>query len=112
MPPEFRLRSKIDFDTLKSGLRLHIDSLRFVYRENHLSHARLGLAVSKKYGNAVERNALKRLLRERFRQHSIRTVPVDILAFPANSVKALVDLAPQMDLALDRIMKRMNRTGS
>jgi len=105
------LRSKTDFDALKNGLRLHIDGLRLVYCENHLSHARLGLAVSKKYGNAVKRNSLKRLLRERFRQHSIRTVSIDILAFPADSAEISFDLASQMDLALDRIMKRVNRVG-
>lgn len=86
-----------------------MDNLRFVYRKNHLSHARLGLAVSRKYGNAVKRNTLKRLLRERFRHHSIRTVPIDVLAFPVNSVDGPIDLASQMDAALDRIIKRMNR---
>ena len=90
---------------------MHMNSLRFVYRKNHLSHARLGLAVSRKYGNAVKRNALKRRLRERFRQHSIRAVPIDILAFPANSAEASIDLSSQMDVALDRIMKRVNRAG-
>ncbi|NOR72989.1 MAG: ribonuclease P protein component [Mariprofundaceae bacterium] len=109
-PPEFRLRSKTDFDALKSGFRLHVDNLRFIYRKNHLSHARLGLAVSRKYGNAVKRNALKRLLRERFRQHSVQAIPVDILAFPANCVERPVDLSSQIDVALDRIIKRMNRT--
>jgi len=89
-----------------------MDGLRFVYRENHLSHARLGLAVSRKYGNAVKRNTLKRLLRERFRQHAIRTVPIDILAFPAKGVDRSMDLSSQMDLALDRLMKRINRPES
>ncbi|MDT8375728.1 MAG: ribonuclease P protein component [Mariprofundaceae bacterium] len=111
-PPGFRLRAKTDFDALRDGLRFHMDSLRFVYRKNHLSHARLGLAVSKKYGNAVKRNALKRLLRERFRQHAIRDVPVDILAFPASRVERSTDFSSQMDIALDRIMQRVNRAGS
>jgi ribonuclease P protein component len=89
-----------------------MDNLHFVYRKNHLSHARLGLAVSRKYGNAVKRNALKRLLRESFRQHSVQTMSIDILAFPVNSVERSTDLPAQIDVALDKIIERINRAES
>ncbi len=87
-----------------------MDNLRFVYRENNLSHARLGLAVSRKYGNAVMRNRLKRVLRERFRQHAIVTEPVDILVFPARGADQKSDFLSQADVAFQKIISRLNRS--
>jgi len=43
------------------------------------SHSRLGLAVSRKAGNAVRRNRFKRILRERFRESQLRDLPIDLL---------------------------------
>ncbi|MDQ6951100.1 MAG: ribonuclease P protein component [Mariprofundales bacterium] len=81
-PPTHRLRSKTDFDGLRRGKRMSHAGLRLVYRRNHLPHARLGMAVSRKYGNAVQRNRLKRALRAAFRQHPIHTRDIDLLIMP------------------------------
>ena len=43
-------------------------------------HSRLGLAVSKRLGNAVVRNHIKRCLREMFRQHkALLPSPCDVV---------------------------------
>ncbi len=74
--------------------------LRVVYRRNDLSHGRLGLAVSRKYGNAVARNRLKRCLRAAFRQHPLRRVGVDILIMPQAPASELAQVAFQRAQAL------------
>ena len=48
--------------------------------ENPFGHARLAIAVPKRIvKSAVDRNRVKRAIREQFRQHEIRSSPVDIL---------------------------------
>ena len=59
-----------DFVNLNhSGKRLHLENLKVVFNQNKLGITRLGITVSKKTGNAVKRNKVKRLIREVFRLH-------------------------------------------
>lgn len=51
-----------------------------LYRPNNLAHARLGLVVSKKISKrAVDRNFIKRTVRELFRLHASELSHVDIV---------------------------------
>ena len=49
------------------GKRHHTRHFVVIIKENGLGIARLGVTVSKKAGNAVKRNRVKRLIREFFR---------------------------------------------
>ncbi len=64
MKKKFRLLKNIDFQKVISGKHQHLtNSLILYYKPNKLQHARLGLSVSKKFGNAVVRNATRRKIR-------------------------------------------------
>lgn len=67
-PRELRLHSPADFERVYERNVYAADDLLVANAcENGLPHARLGLSVSRKVGNAVVRNRWKRVLREAFR---------------------------------------------
>ena len=67
-PKSSRVRKQADFDRVHRQQAYAADDILVLRgRHNGLEHARLGLSVSRKVGNAVVRNRWKRLIREAFR---------------------------------------------
>ena len=65
---EERIVKKKDFISLKiHGRRYYTKNFSVIIRENGRDITRLGITASKKVGNSVKRNRIKRLIREFFR---------------------------------------------
>lgn len=65
-PSQHRLTRPEEFEAVKAK-GISIRTKLFLFSVLRSEHARLGLVASKKVGNAVVRNRLKRLAREDFR---------------------------------------------
>ncbi len=69
-PKILRIRKKKDFQAVYSeGKRYFTKNFIIFIRKNGLDYPRLGITVTRKYGKAVKRNRMKRLIREFFRQN-------------------------------------------
>lgn len=72
-PKRCHLRKSSDFQRVRhAGKRYHTAHFIIVVLERSNSLTRLGLTVSRKVGGAVQRNRVKRLIREFFRLHFSR----------------------------------------
>jgi ribonuclease P protein component len=73
-PRRGRLSRSADFDRVMRNGRSHAgrDLVLYVFPRGSDEPPRLGLSVSRKVGGAVERNRVKRLLREAFAQEAER----------------------------------------
>lgn len=61
-----RLKKQSDFDRIfKSGKRAFASSLTLVYKPS--KEPLMGISVGKRHGKSVQRNRIKRLIREAFR---------------------------------------------
>jgi len=69
-----RMRRRIEYlKCYREGRRRHGDLVILYAVTNELAHPRLGITASRKVGNAVVRNRIKRRIREIYRRWNKRT---------------------------------------
>ncbi|QVL32064.1 ribonuclease P protein component [Telmatocola sphagniphila] len=71
-----RLKKTAEFDAVYNLKKSVSDAQLILFgKKNELPLSRIGLSVSKKHGNAVVRNRIKRMLREAFRTRQLQIPP-------------------------------------
>ena len=115
---EQRIRRHSDYQWIQSqGRRLQTPHFVFVLANRPAgvlpeSGPRLGIAVSRKIGNAVVRNRVKRLVREAFRANRSQfgdRVDVVVIARSLRVPWGLADVTSEWRAASERIMKLITR---
>jgi ribonuclease P protein component len=102
------LRRPADFRRVYDRRRSTSDEWLIVYAcENDLPHLRVGLSVSRKVGNAVRRNRLRRLYREAFRltRHQM-PAGLDLILIPRRSDEPPLEVLKQV---LPQLVRRVAR---
>jgi ribonuclease P protein component len=107
LPREARIRRAGDFAVLRQASgRLGGRCFSVRYQQNELGQARLGLAVSKRVSKrAVERNRIKRLLRESFRRARGQLPPLDLMVMAREQAAGVP--GPELLAELDGLWRRL-----
>lgn len=106
-PRHFRLRKSSEFRLVqRNRKRIHSPSLVVCYRFVESHDPRFGLTVSRKVGNAVIRNRVKRRLREviRHERSSVHGVELVFIAKPSAANADLNTLRSEVIRAIRRVM--------
>ncbi|HLI18435.1 MAG TPA: ribonuclease P protein component [Rhodanobacteraceae bacterium] len=118
LPPAARLRRAADFLALQRATgRWQGKHFALRWIESPQGFARLGLAVSRKVSKrAVERNRIKRVVRESFRSERKGLPPLDVLVIACNSAAETDNTALRADLELAwqklKALKRASAPGT
>lgn len=107
LPRDARVRRAGDFAALRQASgRLGGRCFSVRYRPNGLDHARLGLAISKRVSKrAVERNRIKRLVRESFRRVRAQLPPVDLVVMAREAAAGMP--GDELLAEIDALWRRM-----
>jgi ribonuclease P protein component len=84
-----RLSNKAQFERLlRDGRRIKVAGYTFYLEQRNAGAARLGLLVTRKHSAlAVERNRIKRCVREAFRLEQARLGSIDVLVRPPYGIR-------------------------
>jgi ribonuclease P protein component len=112
-PPEARLLRHADFERVyKQGQRHFASHMTVFYlRRPEASNLRIGFTVSRKLGGAVQRNRMRRRLREAVRlQRQKATVGADVVINPkASLLRAdFLELLQQVAAAFGVIQRKLS----
>lgn len=86
--PQERIRKKKDFLLIyKKGRRYRGKYFSLVYLSNNLDFSRVAIVVSRKFGNAAQRNKVKRWIRDLFRRNkNMIKSSVDMIIIPKKEI--------------------------
>ena len=109
MKKEYRVKKEKEFQNVfkKGKSTANRQFVVYVLHKENQDHFRIGLSVSKKIGNAVARNRIKRLIRQFFLEHEIGLAQDKDYVIIARKPVAEMDFN-QVTSSLEHVLKRAN----
>jgi ribonuclease P protein component len=108
MKQQYRLRRNSDFQRVRQLGKFHASPLMVLaFLQNGLDHSRFGFVVSRRLGKAVNRNKIKRRMREATRLRLLGIKPGFDLVFIARQPISRVEYA-DIERWLDHLLKKAN----
>ena len=108
------IRRREDFQRVyERGIKVHGRLAVMFVLETRLPVGRLGIAATRRFGGAVQRNRAKRLIREVFRRHKI-TPGFDLVVIPKRELldASLTALESEYRTNVERTVQRARRSQS
>jgi ribonuclease P protein component len=113
-PRSARLLRHADFQSVYKQGRRHFAAHMTVFylRRTEGEGARVGFTVGRALGPAVDRNRMKRRLREAVRLHGMVSLPVDVVINPKKSLlqAEFLDLQDEVAKAFRSIAQKLEET--
>jgi len=108
-PKAERLRRRPEFLQFNAGAsKMHTQHFLLLWKDTDGCGTRVGFTVSKKVGNAVVRNSIKRRLREFYRQNKslFLAADINIVAKKGAEVLDFHQISTELAAAFGRLRKR------
>jgi ribonuclease P protein component len=110
LPKRLKILKTDDFSSVFSfRKRVAGPYLIIQYQPNSLGFTRMGLVVGKKLSSlAVDRNYMKRVLRELFRTHPLESVSLDLVVRPQKPFSPInySEIAQEFVMLLDKLSRQ------
>ncbi|WP_285813503.1 MULTISPECIES: ribonuclease P protein component [Staphylococcus] len=105
MEKAYRIKKNSDFQMIYKRGKSVANRQFVIYTKTNkdLEHFRLGISVSKKLGNAVVRNKIKRAIRENFKVHKNDIIPIEIIVIARQPAKDMNTI--QIQSSLEHVLK-------
>lgn len=105
MEKAYRIKKNADFQFIyrKGKSVANRQFVVYTYEQQKATHFRLGISVSKKLGNAVTRNRIKRSIRECFKVHKTDLLPIDMIVIARFPAKAMS--TQEIQKSLEHVLK-------
>lgn len=102
-----RILKRSDFIRLsKSNTKVHTDCFIVAVLKGDCDNVRIGITVTKRVGNAVQRNRIKRLVREYFRlnkQNIMRDLDINIIVKKKVALLSSKQVFKSLGIVFERI---------